>query len=734
MLKKLMNLKKPTFLKKITILKNPKKVSQSNPKRMWYHSIRVKLIAAFLSLIIPISALGFISYSLSSTALIERARISVVETQQQLSNYLSRVFSVVDDSSLRMSTTAQVRDYLAGPADETPEATFEHFRIGQELRTFFNEYALTMDFIGNISLLTKDPALTIGTADFSTIHLDFEEIQASPWYSAAVEQQGRIIWSGLRPELNRAFSISGGYSVSAARSIRDFYTGEISAVLVVDLLERPMNELLSKVNLGLGSEVHLISPEGRHISSIQAATNAEPTEAVETDAAEEEIVPIDLTQEVFFTELLADEAMEGSKQISFRDQEYLMSYSKIMKTGYVLLTLIPMSTILSSANVIRDTTLILGFIAALFAVLLGLYMSNSMGRTINRIIDTSGRAASGDLTVQPTSNRKDELGILTRSINNMIQDLKNIIIDTASISRKVSDSSSVVSLTAQQISASSHEISLAMQEIAKGSSEQASDAEQGVQSMDTLSEKISQLSDNASNISQLSKETVALTEKGLSTVDNLNAKTVQTTAITENIVLEINSLEKQSRSIGKIIKTIDQIADQTNLLALNAAIEAARAGEKGKGFAVVANEVRKLAEQSITATKDIADIIKSTQQKTEEAVKNAKSAEAIVKSQSEAVATTIATFNEIAASMKTLSKDVSFILSGIADIEKNKNQVLLAMQNVSAISEESAASSQEVASSTEEQLAGVEELAAYAEELNSAADHLAKAISKFKVE
>ena len=242
------------------------------------------------------------------------------------------------------------------------------------------------------------------------------------------------------------------------------------------------------------------------------------------------------------------------------------------------------------------------------------------------------------------------------------------------------------------------------------------------------------LSENAVNISKLSRETSDLTEQGLSTVDNLDTKTAQTAIITENIVTDIHSLEEQSRSVGKIIKTIDQIADQTNLLALNAAIEAARAGEKGKGFAVVANEVRKLAEQSMIATKDIATIIKGIQQKTDLAVKNTKSAEEIVKSQVEAVAATISTFKKIASSMKTLSANVNFILSGIIDIEQNKNQVLLAMQNVSAISEEAAASSQEVASSTEEQLAGVEELAAYAEELNNASEHLSATISKFKLE
>jgi len=703
------------------VYKHPKETS----KRMWYHSIRIQLVAAFLSLIIPISTLGFFSYSVSSRSITDQAFTSAVETKQQLTNYLNRIFSTIDDASLRISTSAIIEDYLAGPENETSEAEFAHFQLGQELRNYLNKYALTEEFIGNISLIAIENELSLGTADFSTINLDFETLRASSWYQKAIERQGRLLWIGERPELDPAFSISGDYSVSTARSIRDFYTGQVSAVLVIDLKARPITNLLQNINLGTGAEIHLISPEGRHISS-QQTQEAEGQGVLLTEE--------DITQEAFFNDILSSTETEGYGTVTYDNTEHLMTFSKISDTGYTLVSLVPMSILLSAALTIRNITLILGFIAALFAVLLGLIMSNSMGRTINRIIDTAGRAAAGDLTAQPTSKRKDELGILTKSINSMISDLRQLISDTSSISRKVSESSNVVAATAQQISSSSHEISQAMQEIAKGSSEQASDAEQGVQSMDSLSLKIAQLSENAINISKLSRETSDLTDQGLSTVDNLDARTTQTAVITENIVTDIRSLDEQSRSIGKIIKTIDQIADQTNLLALNAAIEAARAGEKGKGFAVVANEVRKLAEQSMIATKDIASIIKLTQKQTDLAVKNAKSAEDIVKSQVEAVSATISTFKKISASMKTLSNNVNFIMSGIIDIEQNKNEVLLAMQNVSAISEESAASSQEVASSTEEQLAGVEELAAYAEELNNAADHLSVTISKFKLE
>lgn len=699
-----------------------KKKINSTPKdssgRKWYQSIRVQLIAAFLSLIIPITALGFFSFAQSRDTIVNQTLNSVDETKDKLTSYLGVIFATVDDSSLRLTGSQMLEDYLAGPTDETEAARFEHFQLSRRFQTYLNENALADDFINNISILTKDSAYMLGTADFSTINLDVEALQSSAWYTKAVENQGRILWSGNRGELDAAFPVSAAYSISAARSVRDFFTGEIAAVLVIDLKTRPIYNIILETNLGENAELHLISPDGRHISSIE----------------EQELPDANISNESFFQEIQASTELYGTKNVTYKGETYLFSYSRVGNTGYILASLVPMAAILATPNAIRNLTLILGALAALFSVLLGLYMSTSMGRTINRLIEAAGKAASGDLTFTLKSRRKDELGILTASLNSMVESIRMLVKDASSISNTVSDSSNVVASTAQQISASSHEVSQAMQEIAKGSSEQAHDAEQSVQSMDVLSSKISEVSENAGSIAKLSQQTAMLTEQGLITIDDLDMKTQETNIVTASIVADIRTLEEQSRAIGKIIKTIDQIADQTNLLALNAAIEAARAGEKGKGFAVVAQEVKKLAAQSMNATKDIAVIISETQKQTQMAVKNARTAEEIVHSQVKAVSDTIVTFKKISESMNLLSSNVTHILDDINEIEDSKNQVLVAMQNVSSISEESAASSQEVASSTEEQLAGVEELAAYAEELSSASETLAATIRKFKLE
>jgi methyl-accepting chemotaxis protein len=196
---------------------------------------------------------------------------------------------------------------------------------------------------------------------------------------------------------------------------------------------------------------------------------------------------------------------------------------------------------------------------------------------------------------------------------------------------------------------------------------------------------------------------------------------------------DLGRFDGHSKSIGKIVKVISGIADQTNLLALNAAIEAARAGEMGKGFAVVADEVRKLAEQSMNATREISGIIKDTQQQTSRAVVKASSTDDIIQSQNEAVAKTVEVFKKIMTSMETLSGQVEQIMSGITEMDENKDFALNAIQNISAVSEETAASSEEVTASTEEQLSSIEELASYALKLGEASNDLSASIARFKL-
>ena len=531
-----------------------------------------------------------------------------------------------------------------------------------------------------------------------------------------------VVYAGIHEILDtKANTQKKKYALTVARLLKSTGTLSTLGIIYVDLNERTITDMLNQLAEGNKGEYHLISPEGRIISS-----NSGHEASVEN---QEEV----LTNHDFIKPLFEEgSANEGFSLIDYRDGKYFITYRFIGETDFLLVSLVPEHLLLEASRSIQIWTIILVLLGAAFAIIIGLYISMSMGRTINRTINTARMAASGDLSGELSSRRKDELGLLASSINTMVSNTRELIENTIDISYKVSESASTVSNTTQQVSEASREITRAVQEIARGASDQASDAEESVNRMDQLAARINKVSDVTEEIENLSNNALLRTQNGLSSVEELERKTNETTENTKAIFNDIEILGSHSKSIGKIVGVINSIADQTNLLALNAAIEAARAGESGRGFAVVADEVRKLAEQSMAATREIAVIIKDTQQQTDKTVQRSIATEEILKSQNKALGSTINAFNTIASSMAELEKRIKEIKDGVYEMNTYKEDALVSIQSISSVSEETAASSQEVNASTQEQMASIEHLVTLAYQLGEVAQKMMDSISTFK--
>ncbi|HEX3078555.1 MAG TPA: methyl-accepting chemotaxis protein [Lachnospiraceae bacterium] len=296
---------------------------------------------------------------------------------------------------------------------------------------------------------------------------------------------------------------------------------------------------------------------------------------------------------------------------------------------------------------------------------------------------------------------------------------------------KVGTSADGVSRTSDRILLAMQDVSKAVDEVAEGVVTQASDAENGLQKMSAFSEKINSVYSSTETMKVIADQTIKYIGEGKVIVEELSARSEETSRITQVLVHDISDVRDQSNSIGSIVETISAIATQTNLLSLNASIEAARAGESGRGFAVVAEEIRKLADQSSEAGKQIKEIIDRIQLTTNKTAVSARETQENMKSQSQALDSTVSVFGKMNDIVSGLVTKLKVIVTSMEEVAASKEEVLDSIRSVSAVAEQSAASTEEVTATIEEQLASITQLAEAANQLMEESRELEESMRKF---
>lgn len=384
----------------------------------------------------------------------------------------------------------------------------------------------------------------------------------------------------------------------------------------------------------------------------------------------------------------------------------------------------------ATAKVILMSTVL---IAVLVSACIAFFISRSINQGIGEVLRVSEKVARGDLRDKVMFQSSDELGQLAVSYNATLENVKSLIRGIQETAEQVAASSEELTASADQSAAVTLQIAQSITSVAESSNAQSGEVDTTSATVEQIAASIEQVAATATESAAQSSEVASKAKDGSESVEKAIAQMSNIENKVSGSSELVEKLGERSKEIGQIVNTISGIAGQTNLLALNAAIEAARAGEQGRGFAVVAEEVRKLAEQSQSAAKQIESLISAIQLDTETAVIAMREGTQEVKVGTQVVGDSGQAFTEILTLVVNVSGQVGEIAKTINEVAGGSEQIIGAIASIDGASKRVSQEAQSVSAATEEQSASMEEIAASSQSLAKLAQQLQADTRKFNL-
>lgn len=408
------------------------------------------------------------------------------------------------------------------------------------------------------------------------------------------------------------------------------------------------------------------------------------------------------------------------------EQQANQSENDILKHGQELV---------DSSNRLKWMVLLLTSLIVVSGFAIAIIIAKQTVAPIEQMVVRVKKMAKGDFTEKSMAIKsKDEIGQLSKHLNDMVDHLSVLIKEVNKSSNKITTFVSDVTKDVKDTSHSTQYVNQSIQDMTSEMNHQASIIASSVEVIKNVQSYIETVSSEMQIVDEDFKETNNKAKEGLHTVVDMKT---QMNMINDKVTQASNviySLENHSKNIESIISTISDIADQTNLLSLNASIEAARAGEQGKGFSVVANEIRNLAEGSGKSAKEITQLIQEVQADTRNAVNAIAIGTTEVSEGLQLMEKSEHLFYDIKHSSDQVGSKIWNVHHVVNQMEDQNKQVSGVLEEINQIAHNNVAVSDQIASTTEEQLESVKNTTKEIHQLEQMIQQLRESTQYFKVD
>ncbi len=689
-------------------------VQKKEQKKGVLFSIRAKIFLCFLVPILFLILVGVFSYKKAAAGMYDTFRDSNEQTINMANQYIDVSNSFIEAEALKYAFQSDLGKYMIGlyETDSTRKKSVIN-SVGSSIRAS----QAGNEFISNIHIVTIEDIQMLSTRAGGNVMGIYKEYKDE---MLGYSDNGKKLpeWVDYHKTLDETLGLKQSDYIMAYQTTPQSGKGFI----VIDVKASAIQQFLDSLDMGDGSIIGFVTQSGREIISEKLPDGQESTRA------DGETV---FYGQDFFNNI---EDQQTTKEVSINGKSYLFFYSRMERTNAAVCALVPMEIVNGQADEIRNVTIAVVVIACIVAVMIGIIISTGIQKNMIRISGRLEEVAEGNLTTKVSVKGHDEFNNLAVVANNMINNNKKLV-------QKVSGATDTLESSAQEVRQASDvmkdysaNIIQAIDEINDGITKQSEHAEECVRKTDTLSEEIQNVSSIVGQVEKLVSEAESMISHGMEMVQTLGERATKTTDVTIKVETSIEELKKESEIINEFVETITDISEQTNLLSLNASIEAARAGEAGRGFAVVAEEIRKLADHSAEAAGEIQNNVAHISDQTVNSVENAKQARDMVALQTEAVQEVVGVFDDMNQCMQKLFDGLKEIVSSTEQADKEREDTLAAVKNISDIIAETAEGTKLVQSVAAKLQENVDTMNQTAQSLGDNMNDLKSEISVFKTE